>query len=215
MSVASRLASLATNNIIGLADIKRINYPLYKYVKKHYSTVYLDLRNIGICLVNTDRIGYNLDRQQLIAVIWYLYGDYVNISKFKKERFYLFNLMIKVKTECSVRKFLVSAGFKVTNDYIEKVDKKYKEKLKPYVNNGIIIGLTANVYLYNQVSKRASSLGMTVKEYINKLGYITREDKIKKLRRRGFSYSQIAKEMGMTKNGVYLKFKRWKEKEIR
>ncbi len=149
------------NNVLSIRDLTRFNPPLSVYI----------LNNIGLIeerldvevLDDTVAIrGFNNIRMYLL----YHYGDTVNLTKLREENIVVYNNICALGVP---EKVIKSMGLKVAYDSKISYDELIEE-LKAIANeDGVIEKLDKR--LDNKVRYEANKVNMTVREYIEKLGF--------------------------------------------
>ncbi len=212
--IARRVADISVDNIVTLSQLKSINYPLYKYVMNNFDKVQEDINSLGVFIfLESDK--QTVKRDILIKLIRYYYGDKVDMDQFIKDKFALHTITLKTKTERTLMEFLVNAGFKVDGERIRRIDTRFCEKLKAFADeNGFIktVDYSKNQSFYNRLRARARYKGISIKEFVESLGFTYGYDNlIKQMKHEGYSYTQIAAKVGVSWIAVYNKCRKWRE----
>lgn len=150
----------AKNGVISLSELRKLNYPLFKFVTKNLDRVSSVLSNHGIEILDDTRTKKGYDRIRLY--VKYHYGSEVNLSELRLFHKGIYTYLSKMG---NIREILESMGFKVTYSSTltdDELHKRIKEE-----------GVTK---YYNHVYYRAKKCNITVAEYLNKYVFVERTD---------------------------------------
>lgn len=149
------------NNVLSLKSLKQSNPPLSIYIKNNKKHIEKRL-NIEILDDLVAIRGINNIRMYLS----YYYGDIVNLTRLREDSIVIYNNICALGVPEEVVK---NMGFEVEYDSKISQDELIKE-LKAIANeNGVIRRLDKR--LDNKIRYEANKANMTVREYIEKLGF--------------------------------------------
>jgi len=155
------LAPYIKNNVLSIKSLKLTNPPLSRYVLNNKKIIEERLKikilNDTIAIRGTENIKLYL---------LYYYGDTVNLTRLRKESIVIYNNICALGVPEEVVKDM---GFKV--QYDSKISRdKLIDELKAIANkDGVIKKL--NKRLDNKIRYEANKVNMTVREYIESLGF--------------------------------------------
>lgn len=155
------LAPHIKNNVLSIKSLKQTNPPLSMYVLDNKESTE-DRLNIKILNDTVAIRGVDNIRSYLL----YYYGDTVNLTKLRKESIVIYNNICALGVPEEVVK---NMGFKV--QYDSKISKdELVEELKAIANkDGVIRKLDKR--LDNKIRYEANKVNMTVRGYVEKLGF--------------------------------------------
>lgn len=196
MALVDVLIKYSRNGVLLLEDVKRANYPMYKYCTKNIDSIKLALSDCGTCLITKGAI---LDYDKAKFLLLYHYGETVNTSSLYREHKVIYNYLSS--TGDGVSSTLLEMGFKLTNDR----DITLVKKLKNMARDGHISSMDRRTY--NKVYYQAKRMEMTISEFLLTLGITYtlnggRDSLIKEMKNKGFSLSEIAKNTNTSKATV-------------
>ena len=149
------------NGVLSIKSLKQTNPPLSMYVLDNKESIE-DRLNIKILNDTVAIRGIDNIRSYLL----YYYGDTVNLTKLRKESIVIYNNICALGVPEEVVK---NMGFKV--QYDSKISKdELVEELKAIANkDGVIRKLDKR--LDNKIRYEANKVNMTVRGYVEKLGF--------------------------------------------
>ena len=149
------------NGVLSIKSLKQTNPPLSMYVLDNKESIE-DRLNIKILNDTVAIRGVDNIRSYLL----YYYGDTVNLTKLRKESIVIYNNICALGVPEEVVK---NMGFKV--QYDSKISKdELVEELKAIANkDGVIRKLDKR--LDNKIRYEANKVNMTVRGYVEKLGF--------------------------------------------
>lgn len=155
------LSSHIKNNVLSLKSLKQSNPPLSMYVKDNKEHIE-DRLNIEILDDLVAIRGINNIRMYLS----YYYGDTVNLTRLREDNIVIYNNVCALGVP---EKVIKDMGFKV--EYDSKISQdELIEELKTIANkDGVIKKLDKR--LDNKIRYEANKVHMTVREYIEDLGF--------------------------------------------
>lgn len=155
------LSPYIKNNILSLKSLKQSNVPLYNYIKNNKQRIKNRL-NIEI-LEDTVAIR---GIKNIALYLSYYYGDTVNLTELRNNNIVIYN---SICTLGLPEKVIKELGFKVVYDSKISQDELVEELRSIADENGVIEKLDKR--LDNKVRYEANKEYLTVREYLEKLGY--------------------------------------------
>lgn len=149
------------NGVLSLKSLKQSNVPLHIYIKDNKQQIENRL-NIEIL---DDTVAIRGIKNIKLYLLYY-YGDTVNLTNLREESIVIYNNICALGTPEEVIKEL---GFKVVYDSKISQDELIKELRAIANEDGVIERL--NKRLDNKVRYEANKVHMTVREYIEELGF--------------------------------------------
>lgn len=149
------------NNVLSLNSLKQSNIPMYNYIKDNKQQI----KNRLNILILDDTVAIR-GVNNIKLYLSYYFGDTVNLTKLREKSIVIYNNICALGVPEEVIKDL---GFKVVYDSKISQDELVKE-LKAIANeNGMIEKLDKR--LDNKIRYEANKEYLTVREYLEKLGY--------------------------------------------
>lgn len=203
-----KLQKAVENNVLPLSKLKKLNYPLFKYVCKNLNRISTSLKeNFEIEIL--DDVKSLRDKDKIRLYIKYHFGNIVNLSDLRENHRTIYNYITRYGKP---RDVLENMGFKIKYDCSLSEDQLIEELKTLADENGRIKKIGSN--LYYRVYYRATKSGYNVKEYIESLGfsmnYIDLPTLLKLRNEEGKSFSEIAKILGHPVSTIYNKYKEYK-----
>lgn len=155
------LSPCIKNNVLSIKSLKKLNPPLSIYVLDNKEDIENRL-NIKILDDTVAIRGINNIKLYLL----YYYGDTVNLTRLREENIVIYNNICALGTP---EKVIKDMGFKSEYDFKISQDKLITELNAIANENGVIIKL--NKRLDNKIRYEANKVHMTVREYIEELGF--------------------------------------------
>ena len=167
------LSAHIRNNILSIKSLKQSNPPLAMYVSNNKEIIEKRL-NINILNDTTAIRGWD----NIKLYLSYYYGNTVNLTRLREETVVIYNNICALGTPEDVIKDM---GFKV--EYASKTSEDgLIEELKAVADeNGMIEKLDKR--LDNIIRYKANKENMTVREYIEKLGFYLKHRRVKRKQR--------------------------------
>lgn len=190
--ILQQLANMSKNGIISVNYLQKHNPYLLKLLENNFHNLQKELGEQGIIILNEQELETPED---IKAHLVYHYGNLVNLTtvKLKDRKFY-----DTLRTLGKPRDVIESFGLEVTYRFTA-TEREILRRLNQIAEDRTIKKL--GYVLHQKVYFRAKKEGLTVQEYLHKLGFSYKDvdyEKIKYLREvKGLTYAEIGNRMGI------------------
>lgn len=199
----------SVNGVLPLKKLKKDNYPLFKYVVNNLIRVSKELLDEKGVSILDDRHTLR-DPDKIKLYLRYHYGQEVNLSELRLIHRTIYNYLTQISNPLEA---VISLGFTPVYNHTNS-DDMIKSKLQELAYDGNKVRHLKTGF-YNRIYYRANKEGLTVKEYLEKLGYEYRdvedEDIVSLRDKKGLSFGKIAEKYGLPKSTIYSRYKRLKQ----